>query len=66
MKSTAVLRIARYLRFPWNLGFALVLVPRALRDPAYDWMARNRHRWSRTPPSSRLPEERDQRRFLHG
>src|SRR5688500_221824 len=41
-KSTAALRIARRLRFPWNLAYALLLVPRPLRDAAYDWFARNR------------------------
>ena len=43
-RSTAVLRIARRLRFPWPLFFALIVVPRSVRDAAYRWVSRNRHR----------------------
>jgi predicted DCC family thiol-disulfide oxidoreductase YuxK len=45
-RSDAVLRIARRLRFPWNLLGALLVVPRPLRDRLYDWVARNRWRLS--------------------
>src|SRR5438309_11897210 len=31
-RSSAVLRIARGLRFPWPLAYALMAVPRPLRD----------------------------------
>jgi len=44
-KSTAVLRIARGLRFPWPLLYAFTVVPRPLRDAVYDWVARHRYRW---------------------
>ena len=42
-KSTAALRIARRLRFPWPLAYALILVPRRLRDAVYDAVASRRH-----------------------
>src|SRR5262245_22905218 len=38
-KSTAALRIARGLRFPWFLAYVLILIPRFLRDAVYDWVA---------------------------
>jgi predicted DCC family thiol-disulfide oxidoreductase YuxK len=44
-RSTAALRVARGLRFPWPLAYAFVGVPRPLRDWVYDIVARNRHRW---------------------
>ena len=44
-RSAAALRIARRLRFPWPLLYALIVVPRPLRDAVYDWIARNRYRW---------------------
>ena len=43
-RSTAALRIARRLRWPWRLAWALVVVPRPLRDLVYRLVARNRHR----------------------
>ena len=44
-RSTAALRIARRLRFPWPLLYGLVLVPRPLRDAIYDGIARRRYAW---------------------
>jgi predicted DCC family thiol-disulfide oxidoreductase YuxK len=44
-QSTAVLRSLRHLR-GWPRWLApLSLVPRVLRDPIYDLIARNRYRW---------------------
>ena len=44
-RSTAALRTARKLRRLWPLIYALVIVPRFIRDPLYDWIAKNRYRW---------------------
>lgn len=44
-KSTAALRIARMLRFPWWLGYSFIVVPRFLRDAVYDFIGRRRYRW---------------------
>lgn len=44
-RSTAVLRIAFHLRFPWPLLAVGWVIPRPLRDALYDWVARNRYRW---------------------
>ena len=63
LRSTAPLRIARYLRFPWPLASAGLLVPRFLRDAVYDWIARNRFRWAKKTVC-RLPTESERRRFL--
>ena len=41
-KSAASIRILLRLRFPWPLGAILWLVPRPLRDLAYDAYARRR------------------------
>ena len=45
LRSDAALRIAKYLRFPWSLLTALRIIPRPLRDAAYNFVARNRYRW---------------------
>jgi predicted DCC family thiol-disulfide oxidoreductase YuxK len=42
-RSTAVLRILRRLRRPE--AWAMVAIPRPVRDLVYDWIARNRYRW---------------------
>jgi predicted DCC family thiol-disulfide oxidoreductase YuxK len=42
--SDAVLSIYEALGLPWRLLSFFRLVPTALRDPAYRWVARNRYR----------------------
>lgn len=42
-QSTASLRIARRLRWPWSLLGGLLIVPRPLRDPVYRLVAGVRH-----------------------
>ena len=44
-RSAAALRIARGLTFPWPLAFALVVVPRPIRDSIYNLVARRRYQW---------------------
>lgn len=45
VRSTAILRVARQLRWPWSWGYAAIVVPRPLRDAAYRLVARHRHRF---------------------
>jgi predicted DCC family thiol-disulfide oxidoreductase YuxK len=45
VKSTAALRVARGLRFPWPVFWVFVVVPRPVRDWVYDFVARHRYRW---------------------
>lgn len=63
-KSDAVLRIAGGLRWPWPLLSVFRLVPRAVRDVVYDWVARNRYRWFGKRDSCPLPSRQDAARFL--
>lgn len=44
LRSTATLRIARRLSWPWSLAGALLVVPRPLRDGVYRVVAAIRHR----------------------
>ncbi|MDQ0047378.1 putative DCC family thiol-disulfide oxidoreductase YuxK [Paenibacillus polymyxa] len=44
-RSTAALRIAKRLRFPYPLVYVFILVPRFVRNAVYNWVARNRYRW---------------------
>lgn len=64
-RSTAVLRIARRLRKPWPLLFyGLIVIPRPIRDFAYDWFARNRYRWFGKRAQCSVPSPEIRRRFL--
>jgi len=63
-RSTAALRIARRLQGPWFLLYALIVVPRPLRDAFYDWFARNRYRWFGKRDECRVPDTDTRRRFL--
>ena len=64
VRSAAVLRIARGLRFPWPLVYGLVVVPRPLRDWVYDVIARNRIRWFGEPNACLVPGPETANRFL--
>ena len=44
-RSSAAIKIALKLRFPWVLLSIFFIVPRFIRDPLYDWIARHRERW---------------------
>jgi predicted DCC family thiol-disulfide oxidoreductase YuxK len=63
-RSTAALRAAKYLRFPWPLLSALLLVPRFLRDAAYDWFAVRRYRFFGKAEVCLVPTPELRRRFL--
>jgi predicted DCC family thiol-disulfide oxidoreductase YuxK len=43
--STAALKIAAQLDFPWHLLRIFILIPKPARDWIYRFIARNRYRW---------------------
>lgn len=63
-RSTAALRLVRRLRFPWPLLYGLVLVPRALRDLAYDQFAGRRYAWFGKSDVCGIPDPEIRERFL--
>ena len=44
-RSTAALRIAKRLKFPWYLSYGFIIVPRVIRDAIYNVLAKNRYNW---------------------
>ncbi len=44
-RSTAALRIAKQLSFPYNLLYAFIIVPPFIRNAVYDYIAKNRYQW---------------------
>jgi predicted DCC family thiol-disulfide oxidoreductase YuxK len=63
-RSSAALRIARGLPFPWSLARALIVVPRPLRDWVYDRVARHRYRWFGRKNVCMMPAPDVRARFL--
>lgn len=63
-KSTAALRIARYLDYPWGALSLFLIVPVLLRDPLYSLIAKNRYRLFGKKETCRLPLESEKQRFL--
>ena len=64
--SSAVLRMARHLRFPYPALTLALIVPRPLRDAAYRFFARNRHRWFGRGDECPLPPPGFASRFMDG
>lgn len=63
-RSTATLRIARGLGFPWSIAAVLLWLPRALRDPVYAFFARRRLQWFGRRDACRIPTPEQAERFL--
>jgi predicted DCC family thiol-disulfide oxidoreductase YuxK len=63
-RSDAALRIARCLTFPWPVAYGLVILPRAWRDAAYDFIARRRYRWFGRRETCMAPSPAIRARFL--
>lgn len=64
VRSTAALRAARHLRFPWFLARVFLIVPRPLRDRVYDWVARHRYGWFGKRDTCMVPTPELRARFL--
>lgn len=62
--SSAVIAIYAGLGWPWRAAAALRLVPRAVRDPIYHWVARNRYRLFGRRDTCWLPPPGEAHRFL--
>ncbi|MFD2203965.1 thiol-disulfide oxidoreductase DCC family protein [Shivajiella indica] len=64
-KSRAALEISKNLSGFWPIFYTLILFPGFLRDPIYDWIARNRYKWFGKKETCRLPNEREKSKFLN-
>jgi predicted DCC family thiol-disulfide oxidoreductase YuxK len=63
-RSDAALRILRGLGGIWAIFWPLAVVPRALRDGVYEWVARHRYRWFGQRSECLLPTPALRARFL--
>ncbi|MEO0900186.1 MAG: DCC1-like thiol-disulfide oxidoreductase family protein [Bacteroidota bacterium] len=63
-RSTAALRIAKRLSFPFFLAYPLILLPKFIRDAGYNLIARNRYKWFGKKETCRIPTPEERVRFL--
>lgn len=63
-KSAAALRICRHLKGAWKLLYALLIVPRPIRNIVYDFIAKNRYKWFGKKESCMLPSPSVRARFI--
>ena len=64
VRSDGAIRVARYLGGAWNLARAAAIVPRFLRDSAYDGFARIRYRVFGRYDSCPIPSPEQRARFI--
>lgn len=63
-KSRAALEIARNIGGIWPLLYIFIIIPAFMRNPIYDWIAKNRYKWFGKKETCRLPTNEEKRKFL--
>ena len=63
-KSTAALKVCRYLTTFWRLLYGLIIVPKFIRDGVYQLIARNRYAWFGKKDTCMIPSPEVRSRFL--
>ena len=64
VKSDAAIRLSRYFRRAWKPLGIIKIIPRQLRDWAYDVVARKRYRWFGRLDSCMVPTAELKARFI--
>jgi predicted DCC family thiol-disulfide oxidoreductase YuxK len=64
LRSSAALRITRYLGGFWRVFQIFWIVPPFVRDAIYDFIAKNRYKWFGKKPECMLPSPELKERFL--
>ena len=62
-RSDAPLRVSRRLAFPWSLLAGFLVIPRFIRDRAYDFIAARRYLWFGKRDACLLPTPELRNRF---
>ncbi|OIP52294.1 MAG: thiol-disulfide oxidoreductase [Flavobacteriaceae bacterium CG2_30_34_30] len=63
-KSTAALRIAKYLKGWYSLFYVFIIVPPIVRNFFYDIIAKNRYKWFGKKESCMIPTPELKAKFL--
>jgi predicted DCC family thiol-disulfide oxidoreductase YuxK len=63
-KSTAALKLTRKLYRFWPILYVFSVIPTFIRDPIYNWVARNRYKWFGQREVCMIPTAENKLRFL--
>ena len=63
-RSTAALRVCRYLKGLWPLCFGFIIVPKFIRDAVYNFIAKNRYKWFGVRDQCMVPTPEVRKRFV--
>lgn len=63
-RSTGALRAFKKLSGGWKLWYALIIIPKFIRDAVYKWIAKNRYRWFGKKEECMIPTPELKERFL--
>ncbi len=63
-KSTAALHISKNLSGVYPLLFGFIIIPKFIRDPVYDYIAKNRYKWFGKKESCMIPTQELRNKFL--
>jgi predicted DCC family thiol-disulfide oxidoreductase YuxK len=63
-RSTAALRVCRYLKGLWPLCYGFMIVPAFIRNGIYNWIAKNRYKWFGKRQECMIPTPEIRAKFL--
>lgn len=63
-KTSAILRVVRWMKFPWNTLCIFIIIPSPIRNFFYDIVAKNRYKWFGKLEYCRVPTADIKERFL--
>ncbi|WLR46094.1 thiol-disulfide oxidoreductase DCC family protein [Halobacillus litoralis] len=64
LHSSAALRVCRNLKGIWKIGFAMVIIPKRIRDWSYNLLSKNRYKWFGKKEACQMPSPEVKKRFL--
>ena len=64
IKSTAILKVFKRLKGLWPVFYLFIIIPRVIRDPFYNLVAKNRYRIFGKKNSCMIPDKDISSRFI--
>lgn len=64
IKSSAALRLTKYLKGLYPLSMVFILIPPFIRNMVYDYIAKHRYKWFGKSDTCMVPDKNSVNRFL--